>query len=495
MSKSQAPRSAPDDTATGTHDGWLATASAPAPAAPVHALVIAWSLAEPSRVGEVAFLGPGAPAQLLGRGPAATEDDAPRLRFVRARPGRQEVCPALGSPGLSRRQVYLRSTPKGVEFERVGRCAVRHNGVTTDTGVLEPGDVLTLQNQLVLVCVRRSTDLAGDPDAAPTAFGRADRDGLVGESESAWRLRGDLDHAAASGGHVLVLGESGTGKELAAHAVHRRSARSGRAFVARSAAAIPAGLLDAELFGNRRDYPNAGMAEREGVVGAANGGTLFLDEIGELGPELQTHLLRLLDTDGEYHRLGEANARRSDLRLVAATNRPAGALKHDFVARFVVRMQMPGLDARREDIPLIARHLLEEAATEQPALRARFFEAGPDGASITRMAPEFVEALLGWRWTTHVRELRALLWASVRVSTGHYLTVPPEMVGMMGASSTGSPDAASDGEPSAQAIRDALAKHRGNQSKAYADLGLPSRFALYRLMRKHGLDGREGRRR
>jgi two-component system nitrogen regulation response regulator GlnG/two-component system response regulator HydG len=489
VSKSH-PRKAPlSDATTGTHEGWLAARSSDeAGLPPVYALALAWSLVEPERTGEVALLGNDCPALILGRGGSLPDDEAPRVRFVRHRAGRVEARPPLGAPGLSRRQVLLRPSPAGIAFERVGRRAVRLNGLETDAGVLCAGDVLTLHNQLVLVCTRRATSFPFADETSATPFGAADRDGIVGESEAAWRLRGDLAHAAASDAHVLVLGESGTGKELAARAVHRRSSRSERPFVSRSAAAIPPTLIDAELFGNRRDYPNTGMPEREGVVGAAHRGTLFLDEIGELAPELQTHLLRLLDSGGEYHRLGEATSRRSDLRFVAATNRRATDLKHDFAARFPVRVTLPGLDARPEDVPLLARYLLEEAALAQPQLRERFFEISAAGAPFARLDPCFIEALLRWPWTTHVRELRAFLWASIRSSTGHFLTTPPEMAG---AREEPAPHAVDANEPSARAIREALARHAGNQSKAYAELGLPSRFALYRLMRKHGIDARE----
>jgi DNA-binding NtrC family response regulator len=303
-------------------------------------------------------------------------------------------------------------------------------------------------------------------------------------TEAAWSLRESLALAARSGTHVLVLGESGTGKELAARAIHRLSARAGRPFVAKSAAAIPATLIDAELFGNRRDYPNVGMPEREGVVGAAHGGTLFLDEIGEMTTELQTHLLRLLDQGGEYHRLGEATPRRSDLRVIAATNRAASDLKHDVAARFTLTITLPGLDERREDIPLLARHLLDDAATAAPELRERFFERLPSGASFARLDPVFVEALLTWPWSTHVRELRALLWSSIRASRGHYLTTPPEM----NRTPARDDESRADGEPMARAIREALARHPGNQTKVCEALGLPNRFALYRLMRKRGLE-------
>ena len=174
---------------------------------------------------------------------------------------------------------------------------------------------------------------------------------------------------AARREHVLVLGESGTGKELVAQAIHALGPRSGRRLVARSAATVPATLIDAELFGNAPSYPNAGMAERPGLVGEADGSTLFLDEIGELPVELQTHLLRLLD-GGDYQRLGDARRRTADLRVVGATNRPTGQLKADLAARFPLRVHAPGLHERRDDVMLVARHVLRELVEERRRARA-----------------------------------------------------------------------------------------------------------------------------
>jgi two-component system nitrogen regulation response regulator GlnG/two-component system response regulator HydG len=220
---------------------------------------------------------------------------------------------------------------------------------------------------------------------------------------------------------------------------------------------------------------------------------------------LQTHLLRLLDGGGEYHRLGDALPRRSDLRVVVATNRRPTELKDDFCARFAVQVHLPGLNERREDVPLLARHILEEETRGRPDLRARFFEERPDGTSYARMDPAFVEALLRRRWTSHVRELRALLWASIRASSGRYLTAPPSMLAEpeeAGADAASPLESAEEislaairesCEPSLQAIRAALVRHAGNQSKAYVELGLPSRFALYRLLRRHGIATGEGK--
>jgi two-component system nitrogen regulation response regulator GlnG/two-component system response regulator HydG len=172
---------------------------------------------------------------------------------------------------------------------------------------------------------------------------------MIGESPAAWDLREQLAAGAVQGAHVLLLGESGAGKELAARALHALSARSAGPFVARNAATIPDSLVDAELFGTAKNYPNSGSPERVGLVGEADGGHLMLDEIGELSDVHQAHLLRLLDRGGEYHRLGESHTRLSDLRLIAATNRYPASLKHDLLARFALHLAWKGRGVASRD--------------------------------------------------------------------------------------------------------------------------------------------------
>jgi len=322
-------------------------------------LVIAWSAAEPGRVGEAAVIDEQLGSVVLGRGGPTPSDQQERLRFFRQRPGVLEPTPPLKGDGISRRQCLLRPVPSGLEIERVGRCAVLIDGEEVERGLLQAGQTLTLRDQLVLWCARRPPwprlrhfDLAQAP-----AFGRPDQNGMVGESPALWDVREQLAFCAASNRHVLLLGESGSGKELAARALHRLSSRSAKPLVARNAATFPATLIDAELFGNAADYPNAGMPARAGVVGEAHNSTLFLDEIGELPRELQAHLLRVLDRGGEHQRLGEARVRQSDFTLVAATNRDLTELRLDILARLTLRVQLPSLTDRPEDIPLLIRHL------------------------------------------------------------------------------------------------------------------------------------------
>jgi len=289
-----------------------------------------------------------------------------------------------------------------------------------------------------------------------------------------------LEFVGSRPGHVLIHGESGTGKELAANAVHRASKRSGT-LVARNAATFPDTLIDAELFGSAKNFPNAGMPERTGLIGAADQGTLFLDEFAELPLAQQTRLLRVLDA-GEYQRLGESALRRADVRVVAATNRPLSDLRHDVAARFAFRVHTPNLAGRFEDIPLLVRHLLQQVARDDEQLRARFFQ--PDGEA--RVSSGLLLGLLREPAVGNVRSLRNLLWRSLAESPGDTLlwpTSPPLSVPPASAS-------AAEGGGERARIRQVLDKNQGSIDKTWRELGLSSRFALNRLLKKHGISVR-----
>jgi DNA-binding NtrC family response regulator len=435
-------------------------------------LVIAWSFDEPGRIGESAnVIG----ESVLGRGGAQSDDQATRLVFHRRRPTEAEPGGSLSAARISRLQLRLTPSADGLSVRSVGRCTMLRNGQETAEAVFAPGDVLTLRNALVLyVAAAEPMPALRPPTPAPFAFGATDHYGIVGESPAAWRLRDELAFAARSPHHVLVLGESGSGKELAARALHAMSPRKDRPLVARNAATIPAGLADAELFGTARNYPNAGSPERVGLLGEADGSTLFLDEIGELPPDVQAHLLRVLDEDGEYQRLGESTPRRTDARVVAATNRDPSALKHDFLARFAARIEVPGLEARREDIPLLFRHVLDSLYEKMPDVRARFVDGGVE--------PALAEALLRHEYTHHLRELSRLAWLAVSTSTTGYIGLTPAVEAEIRL-----PTAVRTAEPGRDEIEAALASVSGSATKAAERLGLPNRFALYRLMKKHGI--------
>jgi DNA-binding NtrC family response regulator len=469
---------------------WLSPDAA-ADQAESYCLVIVWSAAEPARIGEVAFVETRNDALILGRGGSTVGDQAERLRFFRQRPGSLQPTAPLQGEGLSRNQCELRSTPTGIRFSNVGRCATRLDGHQAPQGLLEPGHILTIKDQLILFCAKRASAFQRrhfDPVAAGD-FGGPDRHGMVGESLAAWELRDQLAFCAASDNHVLIMGESGSGKELAAGAIHQMSSRSSKLLVARNAATFPATLIDAELFGNAPNYPNAGMPARNGVIGEAHQSTLLLDEIGELSHDLQAHLLRVLDSGGEYQRLGDAQPRRSNFRLIAATNRDPTELRLDVMARLTLQVQVPNLQDRLEDIPLLVRHLLREAARSRTDLRDRFFDQSGDGLQ-PRVDPELIEMLLRHQYDYNVRELDALLWKALAGSHGQYVALTQEVRSELTA--TSSEPARASAQPdtreiTSEEIVDCLNRSGHNVATASRELGLRSRYALYRLMRKHGI--------
>jgi two-component system nitrogen regulation response regulator GlnG/two-component system response regulator HydG len=395
----------------------------------VLALVLVWSRDEPWRAGDVLLVPAGAPgkAWTFGRDGASPDGRSGALGLARHRPGALEPTGPLACPRISRAQLRLSATRSGaLAVENVGRCPLLKDGQEISGAELAPGDLVELRHEVVLLCARRPRSLPAPPAGSATlhAFGEPDAFGIVGEGPAAWELRRTIAAVARRPVHTLVLGASGSGKELVARGIHALSARRGGPLVARNAATIPESLIDAELFGHAKGFPNPGSPERPGLVGEADGGTLFLDEIGELPASQQAHLLRVLD-DGEYHRLGEARARRADIRLVAATNRPGEALKHDVLARLKARVVVPSLGARREDIPLLVRYLVQRQARGDPSVAARFFP-DHDAAAWPRVTPGLMTALLRRAWETNVRELDALLLRSTMESRGKYLDLPRE---------------------------------------------------------------------
>ena len=450
---------------------WLDEGAGGVRQAPRPALVVLWSLSEPARVGEVAFLEPGR-AHTLGRGAAGTD------RLIFGRPsGRAEPLEAMG---ISRDQLKVSVLAGELEVSQVGRGVLRLAGEQRERGTLRPGQTLLLEKQLLLLYQHRESSSTDGLERGP--FGSADRWGIVGEGPAAWRLRRQLQFCADLSAHVLILGPTGAGKELAARALHSASKRAQRPLVSRNAATLPAGLIDAELFGNQRNYPHAGMPERVGLIGEADGSTLFLDEIGDLPEALQVHLLRVMDARGEYQRLGEARVRQADLRIVAATNRPLSSLRSDLLARFGLRVELPGLEARREDIPLLARHVVLRLARADGRLGERFVEGWDGHNGEPRLAPELVEQLVHHDFTRHARELDALILTSVAHSPGHYLVAVPAAAEGLKRAPTAPRVALTRHE-----VEAALLRNEGNVTKTWRELGLSSRDALNRLKRKLGL--------
>jgi two-component system nitrogen regulation response regulator GlnG/two-component system response regulator HydG len=372
-----------------------------------------------------------------------------------------------------------------LSVQNVGRAPLILDRKEASSGRIGEGEFLTIRDQLVLYCTCQTNmaRLRHFPMHRLPEFGAADEFGIVGEHPATWDLREQLAFAAASDRHVLLLGESGVGKELAANALHQLSRRASRPLIARNAATFPATLIDAELFGSAANYPNSGMPARPGLIGIADGTSLFLDEIAELPQDLQAHLLRVLDRAGEYQRLGDAQVRKSDLRLIAATNRDPSDLRLDILGRLTLQIQLPALADRIADIPLLVRHLLRRAGDSSPEIRDRFFAVTAHGHE-PRIDPDLIEALMRHRYNYNVRELERLLWRALGESPRQFVALTRSVRQELGEAIHPSHP---EPEPTAEQIGEALERHDGNVIRTASALGLSSRYALYRLMRKHGI--------
>ncbi|WPB73246.1 sigma-54 dependent transcriptional regulator [Archangium violaceum] len=226
---------------------------------------------------------------------------------------------------------------------------------------------------------------------------------LIGRSAPMRTLYGLVERVAHSGAPVLVRGESGSGKELVAQALHSEGARRQGPFVAVNCTALPHALLESELFGHVKGAFTGATTARRGLFVEADGGTLFLDEIGDMPPELQAKLLRVLE-DGEVRAVGADGARSVDVRIIAATHQDLearvkeGRFRADLFYRLnVVSLRIPPLRERREDIPMLAEHFLAQALARNPR------------SPVTALAPEVVTELARMPWPGNVRELENLI--------------------------------------------------------------------------------------
>jgi two-component system, NtrC family, nitrogen regulation response regulator GlnG len=230
---------------------------------------------------------------------------------------------------------------------------------------------------------------------------------LMGQAPAMQELFRAIGRLSTSNATVLVTGESGTGKELVARALHRHSGRKNEAFVALNTAAIPRDLLESELFGHERGSFTGAQQQRRGRFEQAEGGTLFLDEIGDMPAELQTRLLRVL-SDGHFYRVGGHQPIRSNVRVIAATHQhleqrvAQGLFREDLFHRLnVIRLRIPALRERREDIALLVNHFMRQSA-QQLAVEPK------------RLSLAAIDALTGFSWPGNVRQLENLChWINV----------------------------------------------------------------------------------
>jgi formate hydrogenlyase transcriptional activator len=240
---------------------------------------------------------------------------------------------------------------------------------------------------------------------------------IVGKSPELRRVLKLVETVAPTDSTALIYGETGTGKELIARAIHNLSSRRSRTFVRLNCAAIPAGLLESELFGHEKGAFTGAFAQRIGRLELANNGTLFLDEIGDLPPELQPKLLRVLQ-EREFERLGSTRTILTNVRLIAATNRDLNAMVQEgrfrsdlFFRLNVFPVNLPSLRERREDIPLLVRHFAEHFSRRM-------------NKKIETISPATMDALCRYFWPGNIRELQNVIERAVILSRGRALVVP-----------------------------------------------------------------------
>jgi DNA-binding NtrC family response regulator len=320
--------------------------------------------------------------------------------------------------------------------------------------------------------------------------GKDDWSPLVGSSPAMLEVYKLVARVSEARSTVLLQGESGTGKELIARAIHANSPRRDKPFVPVNCGALPDTLLESEMFGHEKGAFTGAVGTKTGLFEAANGGTLFLDEVGELGLPLQVKLLRVMQ-DHEVRRVGGTGSVKVDVRIIAATNRDLerlvkeGKFRDDLFYRLnVVRITLPPLRERPEDIPMLAHHFLQKCGVG--AARA-----------VRGFHPDTLTLLTQYRWPGNVRELENAIERAVSLSHGPLLTPEDFPLAIRQA-----PETRDHGREGEEAVPEAyltleevekrhlirvLRETKGNKVKAAKILGIDRR-TLYRMAERFGLD-------
>ncbi len=319
----------------------------------------------------------------------------------------------------------------------------------------------------------------------------ADRglESFVGASPTVQEVLRQVRKVAPTKATVLITGESGTGKELVARAIHELSPRSAMPFVAVNCGAIPAELIESELFGHVRGAFTDASRDKKGLAAEADGGTLFLDEIGELPLNLQVKLLRFLE-DEQVRRVGDTRSEKVDVRVVAATARDLvratkeGLFREDLFYRLnVVNLRLPSLRERPEDVPSLVAHFLAKHRRLRPE------------APLRGVSPEALEVLLAHRWPGNVRELEHAIERAVVLADGP-IVQETDLPDDVRAGPGPAPVARTSADLSVkrafraleqQLIRDALDRTGGNRTRAAELLDLSYRALLYKI-KEYGID-------
>ncbi len=389
----------------------------------------------------------------------------------------------LDEPTVSRFHCELSSSAKGVRIRDLGSTnGTFVDGVRVFDAILEDGSRIQLGSRTLRLSGQGTIQV---PLPEVASFGE-----LSGESEPMRRVFEWLSRIAASDATVLIEGETGTGKEGAAEALHLESARRDGPFVIVDCAAIPQNLIESELFGHEKGAFTGATERRSGAFEHAHGGTIVLDEIGELPSDLQPKLLRVLEQK-TIRRIGSSTRISVDLRIVACTNRDLrrevneGRFRSDLYYRLsVVKVVLPPLRERLDDLPLLSRTLLARLGAKPPQLQ-RF------------TSPEFLERLRHGAWPGNIRELRNYLERCLVLDDE-----APMTEALSGAETTSEAPFVDLSLPYSEARRRSLAeferiylsalleKHGGNVSRAAREAGI-ERVYLHRLLRRSALRGED----
>ncbi|WP_136526592.1 sigma-54-dependent transcriptional regulator [Geomonas ferrireducens] len=317
--------------------------------------------------------------------------------------------------------------------------------------------------------------------------GRFNFGNIIGASKALKEVLERVEKLAVRDTSVLITGESGTGKELIAQAIHYNSPRKEKKFVAINCGALPASLLESELFGYKKGAFTGAAENRRGLLETADGGTLFLDEVGNLPMTVQKTLLRFLQ-EQEFNRLGDPTPTKVDVRVLSATNADmkqavkAGEFREDLFYRLnVVNIQLPPLRERRDDIALIAAHFIS-------LQNAKF------GTHIKGLAHDAMEAAVDFSWPGNIRQLKNVIEACIAMESSDYITLPVLSQFIEVIPSEGGAEAAADEGDYSRALmrfeteylRGLLRKNQGNVEAAAKEAGT-NMATIYRKIKKYGI--------
>ncbi|HIE28502.1 TPA: PAS domain-containing protein [Candidatus Poribacteria bacterium] len=310
---------------------------------------------------------------------------------------------------------------------------------------------------------------------------------IVSKNHKIQQIFSILPDIAESDSTVLIQGPNGSGKELFARAIHNLSSRRDSPYVAVNCGALPDTLLESEFFGYVKGAFTDARADKPGRFARAEGGTLFLDEIGDISPAFAVKLMRVLE-EKEYEPLGATKAVKADVRIIAATNKDlqslveSGAFREDLYYRLnVVKIELPALRERREDIPLLIDHFVDQFNIKM-------------GRNIAGVSDEVLSALMKYDFPGNIRELENIIEYAFVLCKGNFIELEHLPKDLSDTTQNHSkPIARPLEDAEAETIRKILKKHDGNRLKTARELGI-DRTTLWRKMKKYGLIGDENRR-